>query len=282
MCRAQHTLQPQVFGDPKEDTQLQHTLRVLQEVHRLYYPPADAHEDAQPPAAAPSQQRPKNVASCLAAVRRPCLAGCSLVFSGLVPRGVDPRKTDLGYMATALGATVTEALAEGTTHVVAENPSTEKVYHARQRTGARAVHVVTRVWLQLSFWHCERKPEADFPLLAPPKVGRDGKDAAVPVVPPAPTAAAPAGAAPATVEVREAEEGPVSKRAKIEVSEERVEEKEKAEGGGGKEEDGSPRVPTVMAETAAAAVTAATIKDGGAEEEEEDEDWAAALADELG
>jgi RNA polymerase II subunit A C-terminal domain phosphatase len=163
-----------VFGDPKEDTQLQHSWRLLQEVHALYYATGS---DAQPPPTAsalqqhhPQQQhprlqhqRPKNVAGCLASIRGRCLSGCSLVFSGLLPRGLDPRRTDLGYMATALGASVTEALAGGTTHVVAENPSTEKVYHARQRGGA--VEIVTRAWLQLSFWHCERKPEAAFRLL---------------------------------------------------------------------------------------------------------------------
>ncbi len=149
-------------------------------------------------------------------------------------------------MATALGAAVTDALTAATTHVVAENPSTEKVYHARQRGGA--VAVVTRTWLQLSFWHCERKPEADFPLL--------GKGAAAAVAgagkPPAP---APAPAPAAAAAEREDGDGEqrAAKRAKV----------------GGEEGGGGGSGPSPMDEAAA-------------EEGEEDEALAQALADELG
>eukprot|EP00624_Nannochloropsis_granulata_P000903 evm.model.NODE_13969_length_38266_cov_26.164612.3 len=174
------------YGDPKEDRQLEHTWRVLQAVHALYFndvkitsrstsssrssetdsakrePNQEQEEEEgeeaqeeQPPSTAP----PKNVAQCLNTIRRSILAGVTILFSGVVPRNTDPRRSDSGYMAVSLGAKIAPELTEAVTHVVAENPNTEKVYRARRMGN---VLVVTRVWLQLSFFHCERKDETAF------------------------------------------------------------------------------------------------------------------------
>lgn len=162
------------YGDPKEDRQLEHTWRVLQAVHALYYSDVkattsspnsteQAQEDGgrkeaqeeQPTSTAP----PKNVAQCLNTIRRSILAGVTILFSGVVPRNTDPFRSDLGYMALSLGAKIVPELTEVVTHVVAENPNTEKVYRASRRGD---VLVVTRVWLQLSFFHCERKDETGY------------------------------------------------------------------------------------------------------------------------
>jgi len=107
----------------------------------------------------------KNVASCLARLRQRVLRGCSIVFSGVIPRGtgVDARRSDYGIMAEAMGAMVTEGLSELTTHLVAENHTTEKVYHASRKPN---VHIVTLRWLQLSYYHCQRKKEKDYLLMA--------------------------------------------------------------------------------------------------------------------
>lgn len=266
-----------MFGDPKEDTQLAHTWRILQQVHALYYPSSGGPSDAAANAAAAStatdggaaghhqHHRPKNVAGCLATVRRRVLEGCSVVFSGLLPRGLDPRRTDLGYMATALGAAVTEAMTPGTTHVVAENPSTEKVYHARQR--GETVAVVTRAWLQLSFWHCERKPEAQFPLVGKAKgAGLDGSGGPVaPVEKPQVIAAAVAAAYPEGedgegVAAGEGDAARASKRAKTE----------------GSSDDAKPSAKVVAGAIVAVAMEEGEGEGGG------DGDWEQALADELG
>jgi RNA polymerase II subunit A-like phosphatase len=276
-----------VFRDPKEDTQLAHCWRVLQEVHALYYPDADADADADAAQPTPTatatdggatahtahaaHHRPKNVAACLATVRRRVLAGCSVVFSGLVPRGLDPRRTDLGYMATALGAGVTEALTSGSTHVVAENPTTEKVYHARQR--GDAVAVVTRAWLQLSFWHCERKPEAQFPLLGKAKSSSSaaavvGAAVMAVVEKPQVIAAAVAAVYPEGEEGEKGEAGLASKRAK-------VMDGVKEEGGG---DDSKPPAAAAVAVAAAVAMEEGDARDGDGEGDY----LAQALADELG
>jgi len=170
------------FGDPKEDTQLEHTWRVLQAVHALYYNDANkssssstssststsqmigggkkeqkqGEEEEGQEEEVPSTGPPKNVAQCLNTIRRSILAGVTILFSGVLPRNIDPRRSDLGYMALSLGAKFAAELTEAVTHVVAENPNTEKVYRASRRGN---VLVVTRVWLHLSFFHCERKEE---------------------------------------------------------------------------------------------------------------------------
>lgn len=120
------------------------------------------------PAKLPAGHRPKNVAICLAVYRSQILKGLSIAFSGLLSRQMDPRTSDLGYMAQALGAEVTDVLTERTTHVVAERTNTEKVVEGAKRPH---VHIVTRLWLHLSFLHCERKDEKAYAL---PGVARGG------------------------------------------------------------------------------------------------------------
>lgn len=120
------------------------------------------------PAKLPAGHRPKNVAICLAVYRSQVLKGLSIAFSGLLSRQMDPRTSDLGYMAQALGAEVTDVLTERTTHVVAERTNTEKVVEGAKRPH---VHIVTRLWLHLSFLHCERKDEKAYAL---PGVTRGG------------------------------------------------------------------------------------------------------------
>ena len=187
-----------MYGDPKEDNQLSHILRILEGVHALYYPPPPSSSTSSAANGGGDKKaiitngggneattattateegdddsdeshldnlingRPKNVAQCLATYRQQFLAGLTIVFSGVMPRTTDPRRSDLGYMAQALGAKLSETLTDETTHVVAENPNTEKVYHASRR---KNVYVVTKMWLLMSFWHCERKNEGDFLLV---------------------------------------------------------------------------------------------------------------------
>jgi RNA polymerase II subunit A-like phosphatase len=158
----------QFYGDPRQDLQLSHTLRLLEQVHAMYF---KDEEEGGAEASPPAPGQAKNVADCLAAIRREVLVGTSLVFSGILPRGVDPRNSDLGHIAQALGAEVTLNVNESTTHVVAENPNTEKVFMARRRP---EVHVVKRLWLQLTFLHCERKGEEEFKL--PPSAKRASGD----------------------------------------------------------------------------------------------------------
>ncbi|TFJ88657.1 hypothetical protein NSK_000226 [Nannochloropsis salina CCMP1776] len=181
---------PTVFGDPREDTQLEHTWRALEAVHALYYPgggkpdteegdggagrsiiqdrgPASGNDELSVKAGKEGEgeeadedqgvRPPQNVAGCLSFVRRQVLAGVTILFSGVLPRNVDPRRSDLGYMALSLGARIVEDFSPTVTHLVAENASTEKVFRARRQGG---VWIVARTWLQLSFLHCDRKDEA--------------------------------------------------------------------------------------------------------------------------
>lgn len=174
----------QLRANAEDDEQLEHTLRTLREVHAMYYQELDEEEkkkasSSQGAEETKQQQQEeedededflhdniKNVADCLARVRARVLRGCSIVFSGVIPRGlgIDARRSDYGQMAETLGAVVTDDLTDLTTHLVAENQSTEKVYHASRRPN---ISIVTLRWLQLSYLHCHRKKEGDFPLLKP-------------------------------------------------------------------------------------------------------------------
>ncbi|XP_076041631.1 RNA polymerase II subunit A C-terminal domain phosphatase-like isoform X2 [Oratosquilla oratoria] len=99
-------------------------------------------------------------------VRSKVLAGCHLVFSGVVPQHIKLQESKPYQIAISLGAIVTERLVvrgkgmrerddkekKYTTHVVAANLHTEKVHQARKY---KNVKIVTPNWL----WTCAERWE---------------------------------------------------------------------------------------------------------------------------
>lgn len=101
-------------------------------------------------------------------IRSSVLAGVNIVFSGVVPQHVKLRESKAYFIATSLGATVSERLvlrAKGehvkgedsakamyTTHMVAANQHTEKVHHVRKH---KSISLVTPNWL----WACAERWE---------------------------------------------------------------------------------------------------------------------------
>ncbi|EXJ95604.1 hypothetical protein A1O1_00726 [Capronia coronata CBS 617.96] len=71
------------------------------------------------------------------------LAGVTIVFSGVLPLGTDIQNADISTWAKTFGATITDKVGRGVTHVVAARPGTAKVKQAVKR----GIKVVGTAWL---------------------------------------------------------------------------------------------------------------------------------------
>jgi hypothetical protein len=102
-------------------------------------------------------QLPSTVMTVLGALRRSTLQGCKIVFSGVFPQNIDPRRAVPWRLAERFGATCGIHVTEDTTHVVAARWGSRKVNDALKLGKAVVVH---KDWLWRSVSHFERAPEA--------------------------------------------------------------------------------------------------------------------------
>ena len=109
-----------------------------------------------------------DIKSVLPSVKARVLGGLSIVFSGVVPLGMDVVTTDIGILATTFGARIEDKITRHTTHLVAARNRTSKVTDAKRRR----ITVVTPQWLLDSVASWERKGEQDY-LLDPMEEGRN-------------------------------------------------------------------------------------------------------------
>eukprot|EP00191_Tetraselmis_sp_GSL018_P007175 CAMPEP_0177602830 /NCGR_PEP_ID=MMETSP0419_2-20121207/15129_1 /TAXON_ID=582737 /ORGANISM="Tetraselmis sp., Strain GSL018" /LENGTH=508 /DNA_ID=CAMNT_0019096443 /DNA_START=145 /DNA_END=1669 /DNA_ORIENTATION=+ len=117
---------------------LANTLRVLREVHRIYF--EEGRDD-------------RDVRRGLAAVKRRVLEGCQLVLSRAFPD-----HHPLTQLAKELGAICSQEVHAGATHVVAGSLGTEKVRWAE----ANGVHVVNPRWIEASAHQWYRAEETKY------------------------------------------------------------------------------------------------------------------------
>lgn len=82
----------------------------------------------------------------LPSVKSKVLAGVAIVFSGVVPLGVDVGSTDSAILARSFGARIEENVSRSTTHVVAARNRTLKVRKAIKR-GKGRIKIVNPQWL---------------------------------------------------------------------------------------------------------------------------------------
>lgn len=91
-----------------------------------------------------------DAAVLMANMKSRVLHGVSIVFSGVVPLGVDIQSHDIAVWAKSFGATITENITKRTTHVIASpERRTAKVRQAAKRGGRIAI--VTQSWLYACF-----------------------------------------------------------------------------------------------------------------------------------
>ena len=149
-----------------DDTELKYLQNSLSSVHQRFFDEYDRRvkgsqggriSELRP---GPSKKRAQDdleilpdVTSIMAAMKLQVLKGLSLVFSGVVPLGVDIQSHDLAVWAKSFGATVTENITKRATHVIASpHRRTAKVRQAAKH-GAR-INIVSSQWLfdSLSRW----------------------------------------------------------------------------------------------------------------------------------
>lgn len=91
-----------------------------------------------------------DAAIIMAAMKNKVLAGVNLVFSGVVPLGIDVHHSDIGIWAKSFGAKVSENIGRKTTHVIASpERRTAKVRQAIKRGGR--INIVNQNWLYACF-----------------------------------------------------------------------------------------------------------------------------------
>lgn len=115
----------------------------------------------------PSSGATLSVGNILTKMRLATLRGCVICFSGVIPiSDPSPQSHYLWTMATRLGATVSLALNEHTTHLLTTGSETRKALECARRGN---VYICHSDWLLNCHWHVRREPETAF-LLAPPPV----------------------------------------------------------------------------------------------------------------
>lgn len=98
------------------------------------------------------------------------LSGVTIVFSGVLPLGTDIQNADISTWAKTFGATITDKVGRGVTHVVAARPGTAKVKQAVKR----GIKVVGTAWLIESMQQWRKLDEKPYLLEG---VGKQRQDA---------------------------------------------------------------------------------------------------------
>lgn len=149
-----------------DDTELKYLQQSLNDVHHRFFEDYD-HRLKGSQGGRVSELRPgppkkrsqddldilPDVTSIMATMKQKVLKGVSLVFSGVVPLGVDIQSHDLAVWAKSFGATVTENINRKTTHIIASpQRRTAKVRQAAKRP--ERIAIVGQQWLfdSLSQW----------------------------------------------------------------------------------------------------------------------------------
>ena len=128
------------------DRQLLWTADILKRLHDRYY----------------KSSVPTTVPDTLETMRKEVLAGCRLVFSGIIPLhkqklGPNVPREPLVRYAESLGATILNTVTKSTTHVVAAKDGTDKVLAARRIEGCR---IVQASWLMECMHSVSRRDES--------------------------------------------------------------------------------------------------------------------------
>lgn len=89
-------------------------------------------------------------------MQRKVLAGCVILFSGIIPNFQKPETNEFWILATMFGAKCVKSLGPHVTHVVTAQATTEKVYHALRLP---LVKVVWKEWLKHSIDMWQRQDD---------------------------------------------------------------------------------------------------------------------------
>ncbi len=101
-----------------------------------------------------------DIKTILPAVKSKVLGGTFVVFSGIVPLGMDVASTDIAILARSFGAHIDNNITRSTTHLVAARNRTQKVRAAVQR--GKGIKVVNPQWLIESISSWQRQDETPY------------------------------------------------------------------------------------------------------------------------
>ncbi|GAB7365810.1 hypothetical protein MBLNU230_g7143t1 [Neophaeotheca triangularis] len=159
-----------------DDTELHHLSQSLRNIHSAFFTEYDRSNSttnprvtalnpkvsAQKPSPSTSLSNIPDAAALMATMKRRVLAGVHLVFTGVVPLGVNIHHHDTAIWAKSFGASVSENVDKKTTHVIASpQRRTVKVRQAL-RKGPGRIAVVSQGWLFACFSQWKRVSEAEF------------------------------------------------------------------------------------------------------------------------
>lgn len=137
-----------------DDRELHYLEQHLTALHEEYYREYD-RVVANDPSAVP------DVGRVLDSLKARVLRGTKLVLSGLVPIGMDVRKSELGLQVTSFGAELRDRVSRDITHLVVSSsrPRTQKV---RQAAKFSSIKIVNQEWLLDSLTQWRRQDETPY------------------------------------------------------------------------------------------------------------------------
>ncbi|KAF9190720.1 Carboxy-terminal domain (CTD) phosphatase [Haplosporangium sp. Z 11] len=143
-----------------KDSELKFILNILEDIHEQFYDAREKYLQGE-------SKRQADVKAIITEMKRNVLRGLNLVFSGVIPLGQEPARTDIWRQAQAFGAECSTDVNSKVTHVIAAKPGTEKVAKARRR---KDVKVVRPEWFFHSIGRWRRQDESLY--LHPDKPGK--------------------------------------------------------------------------------------------------------------
>uniref|UniRef100_A0A158Q8S8 RNA polymerase II subunit A C-terminal domain phosphatase n=1 Tax=Elaeophora elaphi TaxID=1147741 RepID=A0A158Q8S8_9BILA len=138
--------------ESEDDETLEYIAIVLTKVHRAFY---ELFDDSK-------VNRFPDLKGIISYFRKQVLRDCSIVFSGIVPVGVDIKKTEAYRLCVQFGAVVTDNVSNSTTHVIAARWGTTKVHEANKLPN---ISIVNPKWLFACVERWEKADEKEFELL---------------------------------------------------------------------------------------------------------------------
>lgn len=157
-----------------DDTELESLTQSLRNIHRAYFDSYDSDnimlKDSRVAELRPGHSKKRSIdaleripdaAVIMSSMKNKVLAGVHIVFSGVVPLGVDIHNHDLGIWAKSFGASISEKVGKRTTHVIASaERRTAKVRQAAKRRGR--IEIVNQNWMYACFRQWKRVDEGPY------------------------------------------------------------------------------------------------------------------------
>ncbi|KAI1707444.1 NLI interacting factor-like phosphatase domain-containing protein [Ditylenchus destructor] len=129
-----------------DDDTLEHIERILTSIHTQFYQSYDEVNTV------------KDVKVIIAGIRKQVLKDDNIVFTGLIPREIDPKQHWLYRTCEQFGAKIESEISDLTSILVAGRSGTDKMRQAKKQN----IPIVTQDWLYACFYRWQRVDENDY------------------------------------------------------------------------------------------------------------------------